>query len=375
MIKILDSQDSRLGDVTTTASRDRIPAWRHHAFRFARAATTPLLPEDYVDLFDPLRSRTHLRGRVVAVHAETADAASVVIRPGRGWHGHRPGQYIRVGVDIDGVRMWRAYSITSGPRADGCISITVKAITGGAVSTHLVQTLRPGQVLQMEQAGGEFVLPHGLPGRVLLLTGGSGITPVMGILRHAVRDLDDVVLLHSAPRPEDVIFANELHDLAADGHLRLLERHTDTDGMLNPAELDALVPDWRDRETFACGPAGMLEALEEHWQQAGLDHRLHTERFRPTLVEPGEGGTVHFTGLDRDIDCDGARPILDIAEDEGVLMPSGCRMGICYGCVLPLREGAVRDLRTGEITTASPGDGVLVQTCISSAAGRCDIDL
>ena len=375
MIKILGCRDSRLGDMTTTDSRDRTPVWRHHAFRFVRAATTPLLPEDYVDLFDPLRSRTHLRGRVVSVDPETADAATVVIRPGRGWRGHRPGQYTRVGVDIAGVRMWRAYSITSGPRADGCISITVKAITGGTVSTHLVQTLRPGQVIQMEQADGEFVLPDVLPARILLLTGGSGITPVMGILRHAVRDLDDVVLLHSAPRPEDVIFAGELHDLAAGGHLQLLERHTDIDGVLNPRELDELVPDWRDRETFACGPAGMLEALEEHWQRVDLDHRLHTERFRPALVEPGEGGTVHFTGLDRDLDCDGARPILDVAEDEGVLMPSGCRMGICYGCVLPLREGAVRDLRTGEVTSASPGDGVLVQTCINSAAGHCDIDL
>ncbi|TWP36016.1 ferredoxin reductase [Leekyejoonella antrihumi] len=361
--------------MTPPTQEDRVPAWRHHAFRIARAATTPLLPEDYVDLFNPLRSRTHLRGRVVALERETSDAMTVLIRPGRTWRDHRPGQYTRIGVDIDGVRMWRAYSITSGPRTDGCISITVKAITGGTVSTHLVRILRPGQVIQMEQADGEFVLPKVLPAKMLLLTGGSGITPVMGILRHAATDLDDVVLLHSAPRPEDVIFADELRDLAAGGHVRLLQRHTDTDGMLNPAELDALVPDWRDRETFACGPAGMLEALEAHWHEAGLVHQLHSERFRPALTEPGEGGTVYFTGLDRELECDGARPILDVAEDEGVIMPSGCRMGICYGCVLPLREGAVRDLRTGEVTTASPGDGVLIQTCISSAAGRCDLDL
>lgn len=349
--------------------------WRSRAFKLAKAVTTPLLPEDYVDLFDPLRTSTVLRGRVESLQAETDDALTVTIRPGRRWRAHVPGQYMRIGVDINGVRMWRAYSITSGPRTDGCISITVKAISGGAVSTYLVQHLRVGQIVQMEQADGAFVLPEVLPQKILLLTGGSGITPVMGILRHAVDELDDVVLLHSAPRPEDVIFAEELRLLAAEGRISLQERHTDVHGMLDTAELEALVPDWRERETWACGPAGMLEMLESHWGAGGHEHMLHTERFRPALVEPGEGGTVYFTHLDRELECDGARPILDQGEEAGVLMPSGCRMGICYGCVLPLREGAVRDLRTGEVTMASPGDGVLVQTCISAAAGRCDIDL
>ena len=349
--------------------------WRSRALRLVKAVTTPLLPEDYVDLFDPLRTSTVLRGRVEDLRSETQDALTVTIRPGKRWRGHTPGQYMRIGVDIDGVRMWRAYSITSGPRTDGCISITVKAISGGAVSTYLVEHLGVGQIVQMEQAEGTFVLPATLPAKILLLTGGSGITPVMGILRHAVDEMDDVVLLHSAPRPEDVIFASELRDLAASGRISLQERHTDVHGMLDTDELEHLVPDWRERETWACGPAGMLEMVESHWESAELADKLHTERFRPALVEPGEGGTVHFIGLDRELECDGARPILDQGEDVGILMPSGCRMGICYGCVLPLREGAVRDLRTGELNTASPGDGVLVQTCISGAAGRCDIDL
>jgi ferredoxin len=88
----------------------------------------------------------------------------------------------------------------------------------------------------------------------------------------------------------------------------------------------------------------------------------------------GDGGEVTFGRSGRTVAAGGGTPILDAAEEAGVLMPSGCRMGICFGCVLPLREGAVRDLRTGEITTAAPGEGVLVQTCISAAAGACDID-
>jgi ferredoxin len=89
----------------------------------------------------------------------------------------------------------------------------------------------------------------------------------------------------------------------------------------------------------------------------------------------GDGGAVTFIQSDVQADADGATSLLDAGEQAGVLMPSGCRMGICFGCVAPLREGAVRDLRTGALTTASPGDGVLVQTCVSAAAGACQIDL
>jgi ferredoxin len=144
--------------------------------------------------------------------------------------------------------------------------------------------------------------------------------------------------------------------------------------MLDAAAIEALVPDLAERATWACGPVGMLEALEAHWAARGLADRLYTERFRARVLATGEGGTVTFGRSGTTLDADGATPILDAAEEAGVLMPSGCRMGICYGCVLPLREGAVRDLRNGEVTTAAPGDGVLIQTCVSAAAGACDID-
>jgi ferredoxin-NADP reductase len=322
-----------------------------------------------------LRSGADLRGRIEAVQPETRDAATVVIRPGRGWQPHIPGQYVRIGIDVDGVRQWRAYSVTSDlTRTDGCISITVKAIPGGKVSNHLVHRTRPGTVVQLDQATGEFVLPTQRPRKALFITAGSGITPVMGMLRNRADEGCDVVLVHSAPTADDVIFADELRGMAADGRIRLVEQHTDTAGMLDAAAIADLVPDLAERSTWACGPVEMLEALEEHWEAADLAEHLYTERFRPTVLVTGEGGTVSFAKSGTTLDADGSTPILDAAEEAGVLMPSGCRMGICFGCVLPLREGAVRDLRNGEVTTAAPGDGVLIQTCVSAAAGACDID-
>jgi stearoyl-CoA 9-desaturase NADPH oxidoreductase len=365
--------------MTAVSTRGRARSLLSRVARLAERATTPLLPADYLDLFDPLRSGADLRGRIVAVEPETRDAVTVTIRTGRGWAGHVPGQYVRVGVDVDGVRLWRAYSVTSRTdRADGCLTITVKAIPDGVVSNHLVRHASEGTVIQLDQATGEFTLPPTRPARALFVTAGSGITPVMGILRNAIDELTDVVLLHSAPTRDDVIFGVELRAMAADGRLTLIERHTDVDGMVAVDELADLVPDFAERLTWVCGPTGMLDALEAHWESHDATDRITTERFRATVVVAGDGGTVTFARTGTTVDADGATPILAAAENAGVLMPSGCRMGICYGCVLPMREGAVRDLRTGEITTATPHEsgsgGVPIQTCISAAAGACDID-
>ena len=348
---------------------------RERVTDLAALAVTPLVPADYVDLVDPLRSSNGLRGRVVEVRPETRDAVTVVIRPGRGWQSHLPGQYVRIGVDVDGVRQWRTYSLTSEvPRPDRCIAITVKAIPGGTVSGYLVRRAQPGLVVQLDQAMGEFVLPATRPAKVLFVTAGSGITPVMGMLRSAGPELADAVLVHSAGTGEDVVFGAELRTLAAQGRIRLVERHTGTEGRLTPQALAELVPDLFERETFACGPNGLLDALAAHWAAAGAADRLHVESFRPTVLATGDGGAVTFTRSGRVVQADGGVPLLDAGEAAGVLMPSGCRMGICFGCVLPLREGTVRDLRDGRVTTAQPGDGVLVQTCISAAAGPCQLD-
>jgi ferredoxin-NADP reductase len=344
--------------------------------KFAERVTTPLVPADYLDVIDPLRSGADLRGRIVAIHPETRDAVSVVIKPGRGWRGHTPGQYVRIGIDVDGVRQWRAYSLTSEmSRPDGCIAITVKAIPDGKVSNHLVRRTTVGTVIQLDQAAGEFTLGEQAPSKILFLTAGSGVTPVMGMLRNMAEQHCDVIVVHSAPTADDVIFGEELRTMAHQGRIQLVEKHTDTDGMLDVAKLDELVDDFAERQTWACGPAGMLDALETRWADDDIADRLHTERFRPTIITAGDGGQVTFSKSSTVVAAGGAETLLDAGEAAGVLMPSGCRMGICFGCVVPLRQGAVRDLRTGDVTTASAGDNVQIQTCVSAAAGSCDIDL
>ncbi len=336
--------------------------------------STPLVPQDYLDLLAPL-SGSELRGRVESIHPETADSATLIIRPGRGWRTHRPGQYVRLGVDVDGVRLWRAYSVTSSRMDTGRISITVKVIPDGQVSHHLVRHLRPGTIVQLDHATGDFTLPDTPPAKILFVTAGSGVTPVMGILRNRLEELHDVVHVHAAPTRQDVIFGAELRRLAGQGRLRLIEHHDDVHGFLTADRLADLVGDLAERETWACGPLGLLDVLEEMFASRGLGTQLHTERFRPKILVTGEGGSVSFTRQAKTVQADAATTILSAGEAAGVLMPSGCRMGVCFGCVAPLTEGAVRDLRTGAVTTAAPGDNVQIQTCIHAAAGACHIDL
>jgi ferredoxin-NADP reductase len=357
------------------------------ARRLAEAASSPLVPDDFLDLFAPLRKGAELRGKVVAVHPETPDAATLLIRPGADWAGHVPGQYLRIGIDVDGVRQWRAYSLTHGPRPDGLISITVKAVPGGLVSHHIVHRCQPGTLVHLDQAQGEFVLPDDQVGKLLFITAGSGITPVIGMLRNLFPSTDagvlrpersanyDIVVLHVAPSRPDSIFRRDLEALDAAGAIRLVARYDDQHGLLDLDHLTDLVPDLGARTTYACGPPALLDAITEHHEQVGLT--LFTEQFRTArLADPGEGGTVIFDGNGTEVEAPGDSPILDAAEAAGVLMPSGCRMGICYGCVLPLKEGSVRDLRNGAVTTAVPGEGpaIKVQTCINAAAGDCHLD-
>jgi len=344
--------------------------------------TTPLHPDDYLRLLNPLWSERELRGVVVEVRPETEDAATLVIRPGWGWHyDHRPGQYVGIGVQVDGRYQWRSYSVSSPPIRDGrTIAITVRAMPEGRLSAHLVSGLEPGTVVRLALPEGDFVLPEPPPAKMLFLVGGSGVTPVMAMLRTMDRrgSMPDVVMHYSSPTAERMIFRDELDRLERehDG-LRVHRLHTDTEGILELADsergLDVICPDWRERETWACGPGPMLDAISGHFEEAGLTDRLHLERFSLELGgEGGEGGTITFRNSGKSVEADGATTVLEAGEQAGVGMPYGCRMGICHTCTLSLIAGRIRDLRNGE-EFSQPNEQV--QTCVTAAVGDCTLDI
>ncbi|MHB9752997.1 ferredoxin reductase [Streptomyces sp. BYX5S] len=339
---------------------------------------SPLTVDDYLGLLDPLWSARHPAGRVRAVRWEGPGAATLTIRPGRGWTGHRAGQYLPVGVEIGGARHWRTYSITS-PPDDRDVTLTVKARPDGRVSPHLVHRSPPGTVLRLGPAQGGFTLPEPLPDRALFVSAGSGITPVMGMLRTLARRRTgpDTVLLHSAPTRAECLFRHELNAMARTlPWLRIRLTHTRHDGRLTPDRIDEACPDWRDRDAWVCGPDGLLDATERQWSAAGSRKRLRSERFHLTPVQPaGEGaigGRVRFARSGVETDAAAGTPLLAVGEAAGVPMPHGCRRGLCFGCLVPLVDGRVRDLRTGELRHAK---SELIQTCVNGAAGPLVFDL
>ena len=339
--------------------------------------TWPLRIDDYLELITPLWSVEERRGRIERVHRETDDAVTVFITPGFRWVGHQPGQYVRIGFDVAGKRYWRAYSLSSdAARPDGQVTITVKRTDDGVVSRFLNSSQAAGSIVTLGDVEGKFTLPSPPPQKLLFLTAGSGVTPVMAMLRSLSRrdEMPDVLHIHSARTESEAIFAADLAALAdrTDGY-RVTQRATGVDGRLQAESLDEVCPDWRERQTYACGPGAMLESLREHFSSAGVGDRLHMESFEHMLLAnvTGEGGTITFSGSGVSAECDGATPILEAGENAGAVLPFGCRMGICHTCTGTLRDGSVRDLRTGDVTRA----GTEIRTCVNSPDGDVTIEL
>jgi len=226
---------------------------------------------------------------------------------------------------------------------------------------------------------GTFVLPDPTPTRLLFISAGSGITPIASMLRGLEREheLGDVVHVHCSRTRAGVIFGRELERLrGTHGGYRLHVRLTGTHGRLTPRDVQAICPDWRERETFLCGPAGLLHTLGERWREQGVSERLHTEHFQPDARvgegERGCGGTIRLCRSGIDAVSDGERPILLAGEQAGASMPFGCRMGICHSCVGKLRSGQVRDLRTGRVHGQA---GEMLRTCVNAPEGAIEIEL
>ncbi|WIM72939.1 ferredoxin reductase [Corynebacterium suedekumii] len=331
-----------------------------------RRFTTPLLPDDYTMLVNPLWSRRELRGKIVSVERFPDDTIHLTIRPGWGVPvDFQAGQYIGIGLCVDGRFTWRSYSLTNAPdTSDGLFSITIRAVEKGKLSNHLIGTAKPGINVRLAAPAGDFYLTDPLPEKILFVTAGSGVTPVIAMLRslEEKRQSTDITVVHSVRNADDVIFGDVLADY--DAHIQV----TSEQGRVSPAVLEELVPDYADRVVYACGPATMLDELET-WAK-DKDMEIRVERFTLDRASDAKGGTITFARANVETTADGATTILEAGEQAGVQMPFGCRMGICQTCVRELVDGHVHDLRTGD--TKEPGSRI--RTCVGVAAGDVVID-
>lgn len=354
--------------------------------RLAATLSYPHGVDRYAELFDPAFSLAEVRATVVAVRHQTADSVTLSLRPNANWQGFRAGQYLRLTVEINGVRRTRCYSpANSVHAADGLIELTAKAHANGYVSKHLQQALAVGMTVGLSQAEGQFALPETRPDRILLISGGSGITPVMAMLRtlcdegHAGR----ITFLHYANALADQLYADELATITARfPNVELLRAYREPEqagelaGLFCRDHLLTAVPDYADAATFLCGPPAMMAAVQAVWAEDGLSAQLHLEHFgaapaaAPALAGSAEG-EVRFARSER-LAANSGATLLDQAEAAGLKPESGCRMGICHACTCRKTAGRVRDTRTGAISDAGEED---IQICISVPVGTVTLDL
>jgi ferredoxin-NADP reductase len=332
--------------------------------------------EDALAGVHPLLSLTAVRARVVRIVDETATTKTFVLQPNALWAGAQAGQFVRVQLEINGRRVERAYSLSSRTGARR-IAFTVKRQDPGLVSNHLHTEVKVGDVLTISQALGEFVLPDTLPAKLLLLSAGSGITPVMSMLRDlkARNYQGNVVFLHVCRAPDDLIFATQLQALAAEfAGLRLVLHYDASAGLFSPQVLAQQVPDLGERSTWMCGPAGFMDAISAYWETQGMDSSLFSERFvgAPVLpsTAPGTPVAVSFANSGTTFTTQGTDPLLVQAERAGLTPKHGCRIGICRSCQCVKASGTVENLQTGDVSSA-PNE--LIRLCISTA--RSDVAL
>ena len=238
----------------------------------------------------------------------------------------------------------------------------------GFLSSHLVGGVRPGTVVRLAAPQGNFVLPDPAPASVLFLTAGSGITPVMSMLRTMLRRKQighsDIVHIHSAPSADDVMFAAELAELAG-GHpgYRLTLRATRTEGRLDLHRLDEVVADWRTAPDLGVRAGGHARRRREDLGRSGAGGQPASGTLRRGRARPPPGRAAASPSRAAGDRCRLTRPprFMEAGEQAGVLLPFGCRMGICHTCVVSLLDGRARDLRTG----AEYEPGSRVQTCVT----------
>lgn len=362
------------------------------------------------------------------VRDETHDVKSFFFRaPSERAFVFEPGQFITLELEIDGEAINRCYTISSPPTRPHTISITVKRVPGGKVSNWLHDNLHAGMQVRVLGPSGEFTCARHPARKFLFLSAGSGITPLMSMSRahHELGEDSDIVFVHSARTPDDIIFARELDLIASNqAHFRtafVCERvgartnWPGVTGFLTLPLLRLIAPDFMEREIFTCGPAPYMQAVRKLLDEGGFDrNHYHEESFSFETVSEvaaqlstalvadallnGDGAAiaesfvearaeaagleavsesatapaphvtetrfkVSFTKSRREIECGSAQHVLDAAKKAGVRLPASCTQGMCGTCKVKLVSGEVAMKHAGGIRQREIDQGMVLLCC------------
>jgi len=326
--------------------------------------------------------------RVARIIDETHDSRSIVfaIPPEfeRAFR-YKAGQFLTLQIPYEGKRLVRCYSLASSPDVDDEHKVTVKRVAGGRISNWINDCLAVGDVVRVLPPGGLFTLDAG-DRDIVLFSGGSGITPVISIIKSALATTARKVMLVYANRDEhSIIFESELADLTAKnpGRLEVVHRLDSVDGFIDEAAVQALVRGRLDAQFFVCGPGPFMDTVERGLTACGIDAaRIHIERFvsppdpgetdRETAARAAEltkGGSpaavsVHLDGKLHEVPYAAGQTVLSAVQKAGLEPPFSCTEGFCGCCMARLKSGRVEMINNDFLSQKEIRDG-WVLTCQS----------
>ena len=308
---------------------------------------------------------------------------------------YKPGQFITLEVPVEGKTIPRTYTISATPTRPYLISITVKRVPGGIISNHLHDWLEPGKVINATAPGGKFTfLDYSCRDKLLFLSGGSGITPLMSMSRYLLdlRHNRDLVFSHSARTPEDVIFAKELEmmELSLPSFQTCLfcdcaptgQKWDSEIGFLSPEALSRCIPDICEREVFCCGPKPYMDNACKILKELNYDMRHYhqesftfetleadapaqaEEPFKPQAAQEGvKTYKVVFKKFNKTVDCPANTTVLTAGRESGLPLPFGCAQGICGTCKTRMLSGKADMNHQGGIRQSEVDQGYILPCC------------
>jgi len=362
------------------------------------------------DFMNPVRTQTWSNGRhlvrCVKVIQETHDVCTFTFGVSHPMlFFFKPGQFVTLELEIDGERVMRSYTISSSPSIPYSFSITVKRVEGGVVSNWLHENLKSGDQIAVHGPVGQFNCMDFPADKVLLLSGGVGITPVMSMARWWF-DTDsevDMVFAHSARTPVDIIYARELEYMSSridNFKLHMICERNEVGqawggyrGYLNETMLQLIAPDFMEREVFCCGPGVYMKAVREMLQGLGYDmDRYHEESFGETPAEDVRDAETHADMAEEAAEAaDGVETVQvnfssgnsvnvvpginlnEAALDAGVKISKACGMGICGACKVKVTGGDFEMEHNGGITEEEIAEGYVL-SCCTQVKGDLQVD-
>lgn len=336
----------------------------------------PRKVEDYVQMFNPIWSSGKILGQVIQVRKETTDCTSIILKVNDNWTGCDAGQYAMITVEIDGKKYSRMFTISESGRDS--VTFTVKRNGDGLVSNWINDAAKLDDIIEISAPQGDFTLLEIKQKPVIMVAGGSGITPFWAMLQD-MRDLAssrEVALLYYSPKKDDTILLKPLQDLAASlRNVELTVVHTrdkaaiDGKHYFGAQAIESLSVNPQDAEIFVCGPSSLIGDVETYCNDNGLADAFHKEYFTPPVIEvAAEDLSITFSQSDIVLQ-NGDGTLLENAERAGLTPEHGCRMGICQTCTCKKVSGRVKNIVTGDVLDE---DVSTIQLCITAA---CDSDV